>query len=151
MEIRKLKKEMVGITDEDDYELKQIDLEEKEFQRVSSEAVAQDRMREIRLWQGIMDEISADADFDTEDVNTHQAESYFLRMQNAASQINEHTPPAERTNALGQYHSIVSRIKNGRLGGGKLKIAMTPDGVPKLERINDVQKIEELNENVRTG
>lgn len=58
-------------------ELKQIELEEVLFKRANFELAAKDRVREIRIWSNIKDElVTQDPTFDTQDVNKHQLVSY---------------------------------------------------------------------------
>lgn len=80
---------------------RQIKLEEKLWSKENCQQIASDRMREIKLWKEIMDELD-DGTFNTEDVNVHQLESYGVRFKNQASLVNEHTPPADAANILGQ-------------------------------------------------
>ncbi len=44
------------------------------------ELVAKHRMREVATWSKLKKEFH-DGSFDDEDVNTHQADSYMLRLQ----------------------------------------------------------------------
>lgn len=98
-----------------DRELLVIDLEELRFTKINMEATAKDRAREIAMWQGIIDMMVKIGGFDTEDVNKHQADSYFYRMMNMAATVNENTPPADAANIIGQRDSIVDLIHNDML------------------------------------
>ena len=72
--IKQLERKLDKETDEYKKELYKIDLDEKKFSKVSMELTAKDRMREIKLWSNIKQEVD-DGSFDKDDVNTHQLES----------------------------------------------------------------------------
>lgn len=57
-----------------------IDLDEKRYQKAAMEAVAADRVREIRLWAMIKAELN-DGSFDTIDPGAHQLESLRERFR----------------------------------------------------------------------
>lgn len=86
--------------------LLQIDLEELQFSQIRYEREAADRVREIRLWQQIMEEQVALANFDTEDVNAHQMESYARLFENRAANMGDKAGPGEQTNILGQLQTL---------------------------------------------
>ena len=79
--IKQLERKLDKETDEYKKELYKIDLDEKKFSKVSMELTAKDRMREIKLWSNIKQEVD-DGSFDKDDVNTHQLESYHKIMIN---------------------------------------------------------------------
>ena len=60
-------------------ELLRIDMEEIQFQLLHTAVQAKDRVREIRLWDTLMQECIEAEEFDTADVNTHQLISYLYR------------------------------------------------------------------------
>jgi hypothetical protein len=70
----------------DDYEreLMDIDIEERLFKRLNLERIAADRIRELRLWSRLKQELD-DGSFDTGDVNTHQMEALQRRLDVRAS------------------------------------------------------------------
>ena len=80
----KLEKKMLKAQNEGD-DLKQmelqVDLDENLYGRANMEQVAQDRVRELNTWSKIKSELK-DGTFDSENVNTHQAESYKHALNN---------------------------------------------------------------------
>lgn len=83
----------------------QIDLDENLYLKACCEQVAQDRVREIRTWSKIKAELN-DGTFDSENVNTHQAVSYGLRLENKVKALGESTDVSERINAVGPYETL---------------------------------------------
>lgn len=58
----------------------QIDLEEKQFNRIEMERVAKDRIREIKMWSDIMAKLKPEMQYSLIDVNEHQLISYTQRF-----------------------------------------------------------------------
>ena len=79
------------------------------------EQVAHDRVRELQLWSQIKNEL-ADGSFDTQNVNTHQAQSLQLTLQNRVKALGPNAGPAEVVNAVGPLQTI-ERLKTNE---GKL-------------------------------
>jgi hypothetical protein len=68
---------------------------------------AKDRMREIDLWSQIKTAlVEGNPEFDTEDVNTHQAESYLKRMENRKDTLTSGSQGAEVINVLGPLNTL---------------------------------------------
>lgn len=63
-----------------DKDMLQIDLEEKQFNRIEMERVAKDRIREIKMWSDIMAKLKPEMKFSLTDVNEHQLISYTQRF-----------------------------------------------------------------------
>ena len=81
VEIKKLHKKIAEEKDELEKESLQIDLEQKIFDKASMELTAKDRMRELRLWSKLKDElVKEDPNFDKQNVNTHQQDSLPKRL-----------------------------------------------------------------------
>ena len=110
VQIRRLAKKLEGATDEFDREDAQIDLDECLFKRASMEAVAKDRIREIRLWSKLKAELD-DGTFDTTDVNSHQLVSYTQRFILQASNAPADMPVAEANNLKGQLVSSLREVE----------------------------------------
>ncbi len=83
----------------------QIDLEELMYGRANMEQVAKDRVREISTWSKLKSELD-DGTFDTQNVNTHQATSYRLALQNRAQALGPNAGPAEVINAVGPLKTV---------------------------------------------
>ena len=68
---------------------------------------AKDRMRELDLWSQIKTAlVEGNPEFDTEDVNTHQAESYLKRMENRKDTLTSGSQGAEVINVLGPLNTL---------------------------------------------
>ena len=81
IEIRKIEKQLSEEKDQFKKELAQIKLERKLFDRAQMELTAKDRMRELRLWSQLKDElVKQDPNFDKENVDTHQKEALPKRL-----------------------------------------------------------------------
>jgi len=81
VEIKKLEKKIDQEQDELEKELLQIELEQKIFGKANMELTAKDRMRELRLWSHLKDElVKEDPNFDKQNVDTHQKEALPKRL-----------------------------------------------------------------------
>jgi hypothetical protein len=87
----------------------QIDLDENLYGKACMEQVAHDRVREIKTWSKIKDEL-ADGSFDTTNVNTHQAQTFELALTNRVNALGPNANPAEVINAIGPLQSV-KRLK----------------------------------------
>jgi len=109
VKIKRLQEKLEKEEDPIRRELLQIDIDEKTFNKASSQLVARDRMREIKLWSKFKKKFD-DGSFDTKNVNTHQLNSYHLTMKNKAETLTQGSSQPEVFNVLGQLQSI-ERIK----------------------------------------
>ena len=110
--IKQLEKKLEKETDEYKKELYKIDLDEKIFFRAGMELTAKDRIREIKLWSQLKKE-NDDGSFDTQNVNTHQLDSYHKIMNNKKDTLTPGSSQPEVFNVVGQLQSI-ERIKKER-------------------------------------
>tara|TARA_Y100000004_G_scaffold123886_1_gene139285 strand:+ start:4293 stop:4982 length:690 start_codon:yes stop_codon:yes gene_type:complete len=127
--IKWLEKKLEKETDEYKKEILKIDLDEKNFNKASMQLTAKDRMREIKLWSQLKKE-NDDGSFDTQNVNTHQLESYHKIMVNRKNTLTSGSSQPEVFNVLGQLESI-ERIKkeNVQLEGTKRKAISSEQGL----------------------
>ena len=125
--IKRLEKKVEEEKDEYKRELYQIDLDEKRYHQASSELVAKDRMRELKMWSKLKKEFN-DGSFDTKDVNTHQLESYGKIMQNKVKTLTEGSSQPEVFNVVGQLETIKRVKKDNELGHDK-KQAIPNQGI----------------------
>ena len=114
VKIKKLKKKLAEETDPLRVEMLEITLEEKLYGRANMELVAKDRMREIDQWSKLKAEYD-DGSFDTKNVNTHQAQSYKLIMQNKVKTLTPGSSQAEVFNVVGQLQTLERLEKEGVL------------------------------------
>ena len=114
VEIKKIEKKIEQETDKLEKELLEIELEEKVYSQASMELVAKHRMREVATWSKLKKEFD-DGNFDKEDVNTHQADSYMLRLQHQKDTLTPGSSQPEVFNVLGQLHTLERVRKSGEL------------------------------------
>ncbi len=120
VEIKKLQRDIKKEKDPLESELKQIELEEKLYGKASMELVAKHRMREVATWSKLKKEFD-DNNFDKADVNTHQANSYMLRLQHQKNTITPGTSQPEVFNVLGQIDTLERVIREKELAPPKEK------------------------------
>tara|TARA_S200002703_G_scaffold135333_1_gene124175 strand:+ start:101 stop:769 length:669 start_codon:yes stop_codon:yes gene_type:complete len=114
VEIDKLKEKITKEKNKLDKQLLQIELEEKVYSKASMELVAKHRMREVATWSKLKKEFD-DGKFDKEDVNTHQAHSYMLRLQHQKATLTPGSSQPEVFNVLGQLDTLDRVIRDGEL------------------------------------
>ena len=120
VEIKKLQRDIKKEKDPLEKELKQIELEEKLYGKASMELVAKHRMREVATWSKLKKEFD-DNQFNKQDVNDHQAESYKLQLQHRANTITAGTSQAEVFNIVGQVDTLNRVMASGELNKPKEK------------------------------
>ena len=104
----------------------QVDMEEMEWSLENIKHSANDRVREIKLWSKIKEELD-DGSFDTQDVNAHQSISLQLQLQNRLNTLTPGSSQAEVLNVVGPLKTIANMNKddtvqlNGAVHTKKLK------------------------------
>ena len=124
VEIKKLQKKIKQEKDPLEKQLLQIDLEQKVYNQASMELVAKHRMREVATWSKLKKEFH-DGSFDDEDVNTHQADSYILRLQHQKATLTPGSSQPEVFNVLGQLDTLNRVRKSGELLNGTKRERLT--------------------------
>ena len=114
VEIKKLQREIKKEKDLLEKELKQVELEEKLYDRVSMELTARARMKEISTWSKLKKEFH-DGKFDDRDVNTHQAESYTHQLEQKKATLTPGSSQPEVFNVLGQLETLKRVRQSGEL------------------------------------
>ena len=120
VEIKKIQRDIKKEKDPLEKELKQVELEEKLYGKAQMELVAKHRMREVATWSKLKKEFD-DGNFDKENVNTHQAHSYMLRLQHQKNTITPGTSQPEVFNVMGQLNTLERLINNKELETPKNK------------------------------
>jgi hypothetical protein len=87
----------------------QIDLDQNLYGKACMEQVAHDRVREIQTWSKIKSELN-DGSFDDRNVDTHQAISLGMRLENRVKALGPNSEPSEVINALGPLQTL-QRLK----------------------------------------
>ena len=106
---QKIERKLEKATDELKIRELEVDLDQNLYERAHMEQTAKDRVRELTLWSKIKDELDT-GEFDTQNVNSHQAESYKLTLGNRVKALGPNAGPAEVINAAGPL-STVERLK----------------------------------------
>ena len=114
VEIEKIRDKISKEKNRLEKQLLQIELEEKIYGKASMELVAKHRMREVATWSKLKKEFD-DGNFDKEDVNTHQAKSYMLRLQHQKATLTPGSSQPEVFNVLGQLDTLDRVIRDGEL------------------------------------
>ena len=87
----------------------EIDLDQNLYAKANMEQVAHDRVRELKTWSKIKDELN-DGTFDDQNVNTHQVHSLQLALQNRVQALGPQSSPSEVINAVGPLQTV-QRLK----------------------------------------
>ena len=120
VEIEKLRAKVKKEKDKLEKQLLQIELEEKVYSKASMELVAKHRMREVATWSKLKKEFH-DGSFDDRDVNTHQAQSYKIRLEHQKATLTPGSSQPEVFNVLGQLDTLNRVMKDGELLPNKEK------------------------------
>ena len=120
VEIEKLRAKIKKEKDKLEKQLLQIELEQKIYGKASMELVAKHRMREVATWSKLKKEFH-DGSFDDKDVNTHQAQSYKIRLEHQKATLTPGSSQPEVFNVLGQLNTLNRVIKDGELLPNKEK------------------------------
>ena len=155
VEIKKLKKKIEEEKDPLEVEMHEIELEEKLYGKANMELVAKDRMREIAQWSQLKEEYN-DGSFDTKNVNTHQAESYKLMLENKVKTLSPGSSQPEIFNVVGQLHTLDRLQKDGVLlpysKEGKARLGYKPNGGDNTMSVSENIKTERKpKEEVKEG
>ena len=85
----------------------EVDMDSVIWAREGMHIEAKDRMRELDLWSKIKTAlVEGNPEFDTEDVNVHQAESYLKRMENRRETLTAGSGSSEVLNVLGPLNTL---------------------------------------------
>ena len=114
VEIEKLRIKIKEEKNKLEKQLLQIELEQKIYGKAGMELVAKHRMREVATWSKLKKEFH-DGSFDDRDVNTHQAQSYKIRLEHQKATLTPGSSQPEVFNVLGQLDTLNRVIKDGEL------------------------------------
>lgn len=110
---RKMKK---AIEKNDDIRVMEleVDLDQNLYHKANMEQVAHDRVRELKTWSKIKNELN-DGSFDDKEVNSHQAHSLRLTLQNRVNSLSQNSSPSEVINAVGPLQTVERLSQDGKL------------------------------------
>ena len=114
VEIEKLRIKIKEEKNKLEKQLLQIELEQKIYGKAGMELVAKHRMREVATWSKLKKEFH-DGSFDDRDVNTHQAQSYKIRLEHQKATLTPGSSQPEVFNVLGQLNTLDRVMKEGEL------------------------------------
>ena len=120
VEIEKLRIKIKEEKNKLEKQLLQIELEQKIYGKAGMELVAKHRMREVATWSKLKKEFH-DGSFDDRDVNTHQAQSYKIRLEHQKATLTPGSSQPEVFNVLGQLNTLNRVMKDGELLPNKEK------------------------------
>ena len=120
VEIEKLRIKIKEEKNKLEKQLLQIELEQKIYGKAGMELVAKHRMREVATWSKLKKEFH-DGSFDDRDVNTHQAQSYKIRLEHQKATLTPGSSQPEVFNVLGQLNTLDRVMKDGELLPNKEK------------------------------
>ena len=108
IKIKKIKHQIEHMEADDEFALMEleVDLDECLFNKKEYQIQAFDRVREIQMWSDIKKELTDAEDFDTENVNTHQIESYLQILENRRITLSPASTQPEIMNVLGQLNTL---------------------------------------------
>ncbi len=85
---------------------KRIELAQSQFNMTQQRKIAQERLREIKTWEGIIEELEKNLEFGDEDFEKHHAKRYLLRYQQRMENLQLMDPEA-RESVLTNYKAFV--------------------------------------------
>ena len=108
IKIKKIKHQIEHLEADDEFALMEleVDLDECLFNNKEYQIQALDRVREIQMWSDIKKELTDAEDFDTENVNTHQIESYLQILENRRMTLSPSSSQPEIMNVLGSLNTL---------------------------------------------
>ena len=108
IKIKKIKHQIEHMEADDEFALMEleVDLDECLFNKKEYQIQALDRVREIQMWSDIKKELTDAEDFDTENVNTHQVESYLQILENRRMTLSPSSSQPEIMNVLGSLNTL---------------------------------------------
>lgn len=120
IEIKQLNKKLETEKDEIEKELLKLELDKKYFARRNFEFEGNHRIRELKAWSKIKDELD-DGSFNTKNVEEHQLESYQKVYQNKAKTITQGTPQGDVFNIYAQLQTVERLLNDKQIENDKKK------------------------------
>ena len=118
VEIKKTQKQIDLEEDELEKELLQVELEKKLWGKRNMEFEGGHRMRELTSWSKIKKELD-DGSFNTQNVESHQLESYQKMYQNKQKSITPGTPQSSVFNIYSQLQTVTRILEEKKLENDK--------------------------------
>ena len=108
VKIKRIKHKLRHLETDDQFGLMdlEIDLDECLYVRESFKMQGENRVKELQIWSDIMKELTDAEEFDTENVDTHQAQSYLLTLDNRRKTLSPNSTQPEIMNVLGPLNTL---------------------------------------------
>jgi hypothetical protein len=107
----KLKAKPKDRKEELEQELIKIEVDQLEFGLMNKRLEAHDRVREILIWETVKEECKKLQDFDINDVDAHQKESYRLRWESEKAIAQKINDPAMFRNSNASLNTLLKDVK----------------------------------------
>ena len=104
--LKRCERDLPKLTDELDIMDKQVEIDELLYFRSTMKIEAKHRVNEIIEWSKIKQELVEATDFDTENVDTHQASSYLESLQRRVEALLPGAGQGEVLNAVSQLNTL---------------------------------------------
>ena len=104
--IKRLQRDMAEITDEFDFMDAEVTMDQLLYSRQSMKIEARHRVEELVEWSKIKKELVEATDFDTENVDTHQAASYLEILEHRVAALLPGAGQGEVLNAVSQLNTL---------------------------------------------
>lgn len=123
---------------------KRIELAQAQFGMTQQQKTAQERLREVKLWDEIIEGLEKNLEFGSEDFELHHPKRYFLRYQGRMQNFDQLEPSA-RESVLTHYQSFSKLIHEEENNMLKLEQKNIPPGFDNSADVN-YNSIEEMAE-----
>ena len=104
--IKRLQRDMAELTDELDIMDAEVHMDQLLYSRQSMKIEARHRVEELIEWSKIKKELVEATDFDTENVDTHQASSYLGVLENRVAALLPGAGQGDVLNAVSQLNTL---------------------------------------------
>jgi hypothetical protein len=121
---------------------KKIEHDQKKFNLMQMEKTAQERMREVKTWEPIIQDLHKQLKYGDEDFGLHHAERYYLRYKKRMERI-EMLSPEEKESVVKNFLSFDKHLKESNDKG--LIPPNIPPGISSSSQI-DYKNKEELDD-----
>ena len=111
VEIKKLQRDLANEKDELERELLQIEIDKKNFIAINQRRTAAARLREIREWHEIKQQLKPKLECGLDNPDDHQLVSYTQRWVRQYLALGEKGSPSERANLIGQLDMGLKECK----------------------------------------
>lgn len=100
---------------------KRVELAQSQFGMTQQQKTAQERLREVKHWDEIIEQLEPNLEFGSEDFEIHHPKRYFLRYQGRMNNFDKLEPSAKES-VLSHYQSFTKMMNDG---GSPLPIEMS--------------------------